>query len=225
MLEEYDFSEGVMGKYAARFAEGAKVMVFDPGVAEGSRIQSESITHMTGEQFLDAIQSQAARGSVGASTVRGRGNAGTADAARTFLRTIDLTTFGPGSAAFAAALDHSTDNLRAALPRAVRHWGIARKVLNIFLRNCLYTTYLNAQFGFDRREDSFELPLDSITALNLKRAAGRGTLPPWPGVKHLSPSLSAQFQEAAAKEAAKRGISRVHLDAVWWSVSRDDDAA
>lgn len=180
---------------------------------------------MTSKQLLNAIQSHAARGSVGASTVRGRGNAGTAKAAREFLRAIDLATFGSGSAAFTAALDRSTDNLRAALPLAARHWGIARKVLNIFLRSCLYTTYLNAEFGLDRAEDSFELPLDSITALNLKRAAGRGNLPPWPGVKHLSPSLSAQFQRAAAEEAAKRGVSRVHLDAVWWSVSRDDEEA
>jgi hypothetical protein len=34
MLEEYDFSEGVRGKYAARFAEGAEVVVLDPDVAE-----------------------------------------------------------------------------------------------------------------------------------------------------------------------------------------------
>ena len=34
MLEEYDFSRGVWGKYAARFAEGAKVVVLDPDVAD-----------------------------------------------------------------------------------------------------------------------------------------------------------------------------------------------
>jgi len=34
LLEEYDFSEGVRGKYAARFAEGANVVVLDPDVAE-----------------------------------------------------------------------------------------------------------------------------------------------------------------------------------------------
>src|SRR5260221_10148057 len=131
MLEEYDFNGGVRGKYAARFAESANA-VLDPDVAKAPRIQSESITHMTGEQLLNAFQSQAARGSVGASTVRGRGNAGTAKAARAFLRTIDLATFGSGSSALAASLDRSTDDLRAALPRAARHWGIARKVLNIF---------------------------------------------------------------------------------------------
>ncbi|HVL38851.1 MAG TPA: hypothetical protein VM328_05615 [Fimbriimonadaceae bacterium] len=30
---EYDFSDGVRGKYADRFAEGANVVVFDPDVA------------------------------------------------------------------------------------------------------------------------------------------------------------------------------------------------
>ncbi len=32
MLEEYDFSDGVRGKYATRYAEGANVVVLDPDV-------------------------------------------------------------------------------------------------------------------------------------------------------------------------------------------------
>ena len=34
MREEYDFSGGVRGKYAARFAEGSNVVVLDPDVAD-----------------------------------------------------------------------------------------------------------------------------------------------------------------------------------------------
>ena len=34
MREEYDFSTGVRGKYASRFAEGSNVIVLDPDVAE-----------------------------------------------------------------------------------------------------------------------------------------------------------------------------------------------
>jgi len=34
MLEEYDFSKGVQGKYAKRYAEGTNVVVIDPDVAE-----------------------------------------------------------------------------------------------------------------------------------------------------------------------------------------------
>ena len=34
MREEYDFSGGVRGKYATRFAEGSNVVVLDPDVAD-----------------------------------------------------------------------------------------------------------------------------------------------------------------------------------------------
>ena len=34
MLEEYDFSSGVRGKYAKRYTEGTNVVVIDPDVAE-----------------------------------------------------------------------------------------------------------------------------------------------------------------------------------------------
>ena len=34
LLDEYDFSQGVRGKYAERYAEGTNVVVIDPDVAE-----------------------------------------------------------------------------------------------------------------------------------------------------------------------------------------------
>jgi hypothetical protein len=34
MLEEYDFSKGVQGKYANRYAEGTNVVVIEPDIAE-----------------------------------------------------------------------------------------------------------------------------------------------------------------------------------------------
>jgi hypothetical protein len=34
LLEEYDFSRGVRGKYAKRYTEGVNVVVIDPDVAE-----------------------------------------------------------------------------------------------------------------------------------------------------------------------------------------------
>ena len=34
MLEEYDFSDGVRGKYARRYEEGTNVVLIDPDVAE-----------------------------------------------------------------------------------------------------------------------------------------------------------------------------------------------
>ena len=34
LLEEYDFTGGVRGKYAKRYAEGTNIVVIDPDVAE-----------------------------------------------------------------------------------------------------------------------------------------------------------------------------------------------
>jgi len=34
MLEEYDFSKGIQGKYARRYAEGANVVVIEPDNAK-----------------------------------------------------------------------------------------------------------------------------------------------------------------------------------------------
>ena len=34
MLDEYDFSQGVVGKYAKEYAEGTNIVVLDPDVAE-----------------------------------------------------------------------------------------------------------------------------------------------------------------------------------------------
>ena len=33
MMDDYDFSDGVRGKYAGRFAKGSNVVVLDPDVA------------------------------------------------------------------------------------------------------------------------------------------------------------------------------------------------
>jgi hypothetical protein len=42
MLDEYDFSKGVHGKYAKRYAEGTNIVVLSPDVAEIFR-DSESV--------------------------------------------------------------------------------------------------------------------------------------------------------------------------------------
>jgi hypothetical protein len=34
MLEEYDFSQAVVGKYAKQYAEGTNIIVLDPDVAK-----------------------------------------------------------------------------------------------------------------------------------------------------------------------------------------------
>ena len=102
------------------------------------------------------------------------------------------------------------------LPKGARHWGRARKGLNIFLRGALYTCYLRDEYRLELAESFFEMPLDSITGEKLFEEAGDRSLPAWATVSGLNPITSAAYQRAATKVAAKFGLARVHLDAIWW---------
>lgn len=174
----------------------------------------------TKAELLKAFQIRCARVAVGPSTVRGQGVSGTVKAARNYLSSLPLGQFGTSRpTVMRARLDRATIDLMDALPRRGRSWGIARKVLNIFLRDALYTVYLRGAFRLERGEHLLEVPLDSITAKWIRRRyVGAGHLPRWGGVKRLTPDVSDQYQTAAQAIAAARGIARVHLDAYWWGV-------
>jgi hypothetical protein len=169
-------------------------------------------------EMLRAIQQRSARAAIGSSAMRGAGSKGVVEAGREFLSRLNLAPFGTSdSRRFAAHLDRTTDRLQGHLPRSARHWGLARKGLNIFLRDCLYTAYLRKHYRLNVAERFFEVPLDSICGDRLYDAA-KDQLPKWPGVRKLDPETSARYQEVASSVARKRGAARVHLDALWWGV-------
>src|SRR5439155_23108516 len=90
-------------------------------------LSRESRHEMEPHDYARMIQGHVARVAIGPSAVRGRGNAGVAVAARDFLRRLDLSPFGSmDEAAFSGCLDEATERLRRSLPRAARHWGLAR---------------------------------------------------------------------------------------------------
>jgi hypothetical protein len=79
---------------------------------------------------------------------------------------------------------------------------------------------LRREYGLHAAEDYYELPLDSAVARGLRRRAGRGELPEWPGLKHLTARESRKYQDFARTVAAGLGTLRVHLDAVLWLEQR-----
>jgi hypothetical protein len=172
-------------------------------------------------QLLQSFQARAARIAIGSSSMRGAGSAGVVEAARGYLRALPLTDFGTADAkTFRESLDSATNELRLALPKQGRYWGLARKGLNIFLRDCLYTVYLREAFSLQLAEDLFEVPLDSISGRSLfEQSSGR--LPRWKTVRGLTPSLSDKYQMEASRLASVQGTARVHLDAVWWGERPD----
>ena len=165
--------------------------------------------------LLLAFQARAARGALGASIMRSAGAKDAVRAGRAFLAEVDLGGFRTTSPSrFRAALDGTTAGLQDAFPSQARHWGLARKGLNIFLRDCLSNVYLRDAYALQVAEQFFEVPLDTITGPMLHQLSG-GALPRWGTVRDLAPEVSEAFQAVAATIAAERGIARVHLDAIW----------
>jgi hypothetical protein len=176
-----------------------------------------------GGKFIEAVQARAVRSAAGPSATRKQGK-GVAAAAQGYLRKLRLECFGTSDKQlFEKRLDYATNELCGKLPRGARSWGIARKVLNIFLRDALYTRYLSDRFHIDKAEHFLEIPLDRITSSTLRKCAGRGKLPSWHGIRKLKPEESAEYQRFAAEYASMNygAMARVHLDAFFWGL-RDD---
>ncbi|MFN8755231.1 MAG: hypothetical protein ACK5YB_06740 [Burkholderiales bacterium] len=167
--------------------------------------------------LMERLQRRTGDAAIGASTARGMGPKGTIQKVRGYFHDFDLNRLTVRSHdAFRFVLDKGTEELVAAMPRGARHWGSARKFLNIFFRDCVYNTYLNQHFGLSRIEPWLEVPLDSHVGKQLRGEQEGGSLPRWKTVIGLQPDQSRAFQEVAQQVAARKGVARVHLDLWYW---------
>jgi hypothetical protein len=170
------------------------------------------------KETLKLLRKRVGRTAVGPSTARGMGPAGTIQSARTYLQELDLKAFAiKTQTAFHRRLDSETDSLIAALPKSARHWGSARKFLNIFIRNCAYNRFLCDAYGLAQLEQWMEVPLDSHVAKGLRLEPEGENLPRWRTVIDLSRAESDVWQSVALKVATRKGIERVHLDLHYWN--------
>ena len=162
--------------------------------------------------LLNKLQRFVARYSV-LGIARGKGRGGITTIAREHLGELDLELFSTNSQSdFDRRLDAETAKLQQAIPN--HEWGICRKILNVFLRDCLYNQYLCQAYNLDQTEELLETAPDRIVADKL-RSHDPG-LPEWRGILHLDADIWAQYQSVASRVARSKGYARVHLDAVWW---------
>jgi hypothetical protein len=149
--------------------------------------------------------------------VRGKGNTGVAKAARGFLANLKLDTFSVANEKdFACRLDEVTDSLASSFPVGAQHWGLARKCINIFLRDAFYNRFLSRPI--EHCEEWFEIPLDRVIADALQERYRQ--LPKWQGVKGVTATLSSQYQASAKNMANSKGVARVYLDSELWVSGR-----
>ena len=167
--------------------------------------------------FIARVRKRVASSAIGASTVRGMGPKGTAARARTLLARVNLNRFGVDSKRkFDRVFNRVTESFRRSLPRGARHWGLARKLLNIFLRDTTYNRFLSQRFGLWRVERWLEVPLDSHVGKQLRSSSEGQRLPRWKTVIGLTPSVSAEFQKVATAVARRRRVTRADLDVYYW---------
>jgi hypothetical protein len=171
------------------------------------------------DKFISDIQRFVAISAVGVSALRGQGVGILKKIHEQLGLKTDLSKMAKLNTEidFKKWHDQTTDSL---MRTCGAKWGAARKALNLFLRDCLYNKYLNSHYRLDIIEHWLEIPLDSVIAKQLKRDAGRGCLPLWPGLKRLKKNESIKFQEHASFMAMEKGIARVHLDIGMWVNNR-----
>ena len=171
---------------------------------------------MRPKNFIPTVQQKVAVTAIGPSALRGQGK-GVLKTSQEFLASLSLARIPRSSEIrFRNWLDRQTNRLLDQLPIEGRPWGAARKAINLFLRDALYNQYLNRQFKISKIEPWLEIPLDSAVARGLRKRTERDVLPQWPGLKHLKPIVSDNFQNFASVYARKLKIERVHLDMVLW---------
>lgn len=137
--------------------------------------------------------------------------------ARKFLGGIDLSKFSaPSIKEFTEQLDKETNSLANSFPsEGEGNWGAARKSINIFLRDVLYSRHLCEHFNLARIEPWLEVPLDSYVYKGLSLDS-KEALPKWPRIKKLDSEVSGKLQNIATNIAKSLGVSRIHLDVRYW---------
>jgi hypothetical protein len=168
-----------------------------------------------------ALRAYQARISITQPTVRGQGE-GVLAALHHFLA-FDFQLGGMRTTterSYIKRLDRATEALQRALGRKSGSFGLARKLLNIYMRDCFYSRLLCSKYRLESIEPFLEVPLDSFVATGLIAEAERlgqfRRLPTWRTIKGLEREESDRLQSFASELAATRKHDRVHLDVTLW---------
>jgi hypothetical protein len=147
-----------------------------------------------------------------------KGVTGMRPAARKFCSRLKLNQL-PEPTTYPATLDKWTDQLQHEFPEGGQCWGVARKCLNIFMRDASYNAHFRKMYPrLGLLQQVLEVPLDSYTANGLLREDGVKDfgLQRWDAIIRLTPEENDKFQQWALIVAKRKGIFRVHLDLLYF---------
>lgn len=176
---------------------------------------------MKNKDFLTLMQRYVANIAISGSTLRNQGAENVVENARNFLATVDLGAFRRiDPSRYAEQLDVWSAELQQELPDGAKHWGTARKALNVFMVQVFLNKHLAEEYGLEKFKDVLEIPLDSQATAELRRRAGRRKLPRWESIRGLREKDSLRYQEFASVVAAEEELPRACLDIMLWRASK-----
>lgn len=162
--------------------------------------------------YVINMQKYIASKTISPNELRNQGGPPIIESAISFLNKISLSEFsGNTEQEFVKLLNDKTFELVKRLPIKSNHWGSARKVLNLFMRDVTYNTILNKYYNLETVSKLLEIPLDAKTAKMIKKNYKDDKLPNFQSVKNLSPNVNSNYQIAANIIAKKFETHRVDL--------------
>lgn len=181
---------------------------------------------MTEQQFYQLLHRRLSQIAIGASAIRNQGAGGLIKILRQYFETkVDLEHFIESLSddiQYKDFLNKHTLHILTLFPNTAQSWGAARKGLNLFLREIIYSKFFSHRFSLPNNFEDFnlfvkfmEVPLDKEVAHGLI-ADSKGLLPKWINIKHLTPALSETFQNHAFIIATRENVARVNLDLKYW---------
>ena len=181
---------------------------------------------MTEQQFYLLLHRRLSQIAIGASAIRNQGSGGLIKILRQYFETeVDLERFIKSlvdETQYKDFLNGHTSIILTLFPQTAQSWGAARKGLNLFLREIIYSKFFSHRFLLPDNFDDFnlfvkfmEVPLDKEVANGLI-GDSNGQLPKWINIKHLTPTLSEIYQSQALIVATQENVARVNLDLKYW---------
>ena len=113
-----------------------------------------------------------------------------------------------------ALLDSYTSKLKQKITKPIQseHWGMCRKAINLYLRDCYYNKTLNEHFNLDKVANSLETPIDSFA---MKALAKYTSFVKKSAIKALDKNTHQEWQKAAKTFAqANKLPNRVDTDLI-----------
>lgn len=172
--------------------------------------------------YLKSLQKKIATEVFGPGTLRSLPS-GTKDLLKKYLRDIDLKAIPTTESEYSIWLNSETIKLEMACRMQTAQletdyrmsWGHARKAMNIFMRDVLYSRYLHVELCKSNQIEAWlEIPVDSFVANGLRKKDS--SLPKWKSLTKLGKDDHSMYQKFAQSYAKKENTKRVHLDLVFF---------